>query len=165
MPETTFSRRAVLSIDGELCFFLLYWEVGVSSANKMFEDNHSIKVFENQGFLSEVIRTELRDPAGLQEGLLAHDGLMAVPMRVIREEWEAGALKWKVRAKIEDDLRAMGIGWLPRGELPNDQKAIIRLYLLDGPLGKLLDVIDHPNAVGDDLIRSVMGHIESPDPC
>jgi hypothetical protein len=113
--------------------------------------------------LAEVIPSEFGNPDSLKEGVHAHDGLMTVEMRTLRD-WLSNyqRLRPGAVAELQNKLESMGFGWLPAGTLPRQQDARVCLYRLDGPIPTLLKALKDPAASADrvGLLQDVISYLQ-----
>lgn len=67
-------------------------------------------------------------------------GVLVVTMEELREAHGSGRLKHLVLDAIRRGLEAVGLRWLPVGDLPADQRQTIILYLPQTRAGQLIEL-------------------------
>ena len=67
-------------------------------------------------------------------------GMLPITMEELREAHGSGRLKHLVLDAIRRELKAVGLRWLPIGDLPADQRQTIILYHPDTPAGQLIEL-------------------------
>ncbi|WP_371644357.1 hypothetical protein OG974_23420 [Streptomyces sp. NBC_00597] len=96
---------------------------------------------------------------GLRESVMMDSGLRTVDMGTLRDIQGAGRLGIHVRNAITRSLESHGMGHIP-GELPGNQYAEVRLYLLGSPIADIVKAVLSPSSKGDDALRD-MGSFEA----
>ncbi len=98
-----------------------------------------------------------------------HQGVLTVNMGRLRDDYGAGRLGKHVIDGIMEELSKQGVAFVSNGpdghlrdKLPDSQWDIVRLYLPDSPVGRLIIAaynIDREEE-GDKILRSVSGSVE-----
>jgi hypothetical protein len=93
----------------------------------------------------------------------AHEGVVTVPLRDLKEAYEVGRLGSQVRREMEESLLAAGVGVYP-SPLPDTESAFVRLYRRGTKVALLIQNVGRINASGDIFFRNFeKGDLANPE--
>lgn len=78
-------------------------------------------------------------------------GVLTISMKELKEMYGAGRLGVQVRERIGEGLNYNQLYFL--GELPNDEREEVRLYLKGSKAGRIVEAVGSVGAAGDQRIR------------
>lgn len=90
----------------------------------------------------------------LRMSIKRNGGLHVVTMGTLRDIEGAGRLGNRVLTAISQALKAQGMGHFP-AELPGNQSQLVRVFLLDTPVGDVITAVLSPSPKGDATLRDV----------
>jgi hypothetical protein len=103
---------------------------------------------------------ETADGFGSFEELAAlvdkRQGVVTVTMRDLRNVLGRDRLASLIREELSEELGRVGLGHLPR-DLPNDQKALARIYRRGGAVEKLIEAVLSNDDESDKILRDRAG--------
>jgi hypothetical protein len=99
-----------------------------------------------------------RPMAKLREEIEAKGGIEVLPMWRIRDAAGWDRLGVNVVKDIASKMRRGGLATLPAMDvLPCTQHALVRVYVREGRLGKVISAVLEPSYDGDKLLREIGG--------
>lgn len=84
------------------------------------------------------------------------NGSKTFTMGRLRDLYGKGKLGKHVRAEIAAELKDMGIGFLPSGDLPNSQDSHVRLFIETSAAGKFIRGVVGADPAYDEKIASLI---------
>lgn len=94
----------------------------------------------------------------LRSKVESNGGILTLSMVEIREVAGARRLGSNIRADLGKALRKAGIGHNPE-ILPNNQFALVRLYLQDSPLPRIIEALDDLSPESDSILVDLFGKV------
>jgi hypothetical protein len=95
--------------------------------------------------------------AQVRDAVERNQGVLTLPMEVLRDAYGARKLGVHVLTGISDTLRNSGLG---HTELPNYQHMSVRVYQLGSPVGRVIRAVEQVGEDHDAVLRQVAANDE-----
>lgn len=101
--------------------------------------------------LEEGVNEFITRLGGLRERVADAGGVLTLSMKELKDSFGAGRLGKQVRARIVEGLHYYQLFFT--GELPNDERADLRIYLRGTKVGRILDAAGTLGVAADQQLR------------
>jgi hypothetical protein len=92
---------------------------------------------------------------GLRTEVDAQQGILTVSSRRLRDIHGTSRLGSTVRVRISQNLYQVGLGHIPEN-IPDDKDELVRLYVINSSVHKLINYITVPGGDHDRVVRKVL---------
>lgn len=94
--------------------------------------------------------------------LVRENGVITVTVRELRDKItgysRTGSNVWR---DIERELNGSGIGVFGKSPVPpHSQSEKVRLYLIDSPVGRIIDAVQSPTRTGDQRLKELSTRLQ-----